>query len=183
MLIFMMLGAIGFLMLLLSLVFGDHGDLSAEHEFGFEHGYEGGDGDHENSGGPSPFSMRVIAIVLVFFSVGGSLARYYDVSYMTSSLIGVAAGLIAGFLAFQFVRILWKQQASSTASYEDMIGITGEVKTAIPSSGLGEISIVVKQRPYYLSARSKNGQAIPQGATVKIMSYPGDSAVVETVQE
>ena len=181
MFIFIGLGAIGFLLLLLSLVLGDHDDLSAEHEFGFEQGYEGG--DHETSGGPSPFSMRVIAIVLVFFSVGGSLARYYDASYMTSSLIGVATGLIAGLLAFQFVRILWKHQASSTASYEDMIGITGEVKTPIPSSGLGEISIVVKQRPYYLSARSKDGQAISQGTTVKIISYPGDSAVVETVRE
>ncbi len=179
MLVFLILACVGVVFLLVSaLVGGDH-DVSADHEFHFEHGYEAAAG-HEGGGGPSPFSMRIISLFVTAFGALGAIGRYYGASYFISSLSGLAGGVLVGGIGYQMMRFFWKQQATSTVCSEDLINSSAEVKTAIPGSGIGQVSLVVKNQLRYMPARSKDGKTIEEGVIVKITACPGgDTVVVE----
>jgi hypothetical protein len=173
MLTFFVISMVGLALLLFSAIFGHDQDF-AGHEFSFEHGYESGD----TGGGPSIFNFKVIALFMVAFGAGGAIARYYDASYLVSSLIGVGSGLVIGGAGWQLMRLLWRQQGSSTLYNEDLVNCVGQVKTAIPGSGVGEISVVVKNQRQHLPARSEDGMAIEEGAEIKITSCPGEDTVI-----
>ncbi|MBI5189148.1 MAG: NfeD family protein [Nitrospirae bacterium] len=179
MLVFVMIALAGLLFLLVSALFGGQDDF-AEHEFSAEAGYEaGGDVD----AGPSPFSIRILSLFATAFGAVGAITRYYGQSYPVSSAAGVLSGLVFGFLGWQLIRLFWKQQASSTVESGELIGATGVVKTAIPASGTGEISVELKQQRLYMPARSKDGGPVAEGAFVRITANPGGAAVVEMVEE
>ena len=177
MLVFFVLALVGLAFLLLSAVFGGDHDFSAEHEFSFEHGYEVGS-DHESGGGPGPFSLRVISLFVTAFGAVGAIGRYYDASYVLSSFLGFVGGTLVGAAGLQIMRFFWRQQATSTVCSDDLISSTAEVKTAIPPSGVGQISVVVKNQLRYMPARSKEGIGIEEGAIVKIVACPGGSSVI-----
>ncbi len=181
MLAFLAIALLGVVILLTSAVFGGDHDIG-DHEVSFEHGWDheaDHDTDHDTAGGPSPYSLRVIAMFLTATGAVGALCRYYELSYALSALLGVVGGLIFGGLGWQMLRLFYRQQASSTVTNEDLLrSTTGEVKTAIPSSGMGQISVVVKGQRRYFSARTQDGSTIEEGASVKIVACPGGDAVI-----
>ncbi len=177
MLIFLVLALVGIAFLLISAVLGGDHDFSAEHEFSFEHGYEVGS-DHEAGGGPGPFSLRVISLFVTAFGAVGAICRYYGASYILSSFIGFGGGVLTGGIGLQIMRFFWRQQATSTICSDDLINSNAEVKTAIPPSGVGQISVVVKNQLRYMPARAKDGATIEEGATVRILACPGGSSVI-----
>ncbi len=177
MLIFLVLALVGVAFLLFSAVLGGDHDLSADHEFSFEHGYEAGS-DHEGGGGPGPFSLRVISLFVTAFGAVGAISRYYGASYILSSFLGFIGGILIGAAGLQIMRFFWRQQATSTVCSDDLISSNAEVKTAIPPSGVGQISVVVKNQLRYMPARTKEGIGIEEGATVRIVACPGGGSVV-----
>ena len=177
MFVFLILAIVGVVVLLMSAVLGGDHDMSVEHEFSFEHGYEVGS-DHEAAGGPSPFSLRIISLFLTAFGAIGAIARYNGFSYVLSSIVGLLGGFVIGAIGLQIMRFFWKQQVTSTVSSDDLINSTAEVKTAIPASGVGQISVVVKNQLRYMPARTKEGQTIEEGTVVKVVACPGGGAVV-----
>jgi len=179
MLVFLILALVGVVFLLVSAFLGGDHDVSGDHEFHFEHGYEAA-GGHEAGGGPSPFSVRVLSLFVTAFGATGAIARYSGASYVLSSILGFVGGFVIGGIGFQIMKFFWKQQATSTVSNDDLINSSAEVKTAIPVSGIGQISLVVKNQLRYMSARAKDGKGIEEGAIVKIIACPGgDTVVVE----
>lgn len=177
MLVFLILALVGVIFLLMSAVLGGDHEMAAEHEFSFEHGYEA-DSGHETGGGPSPFSVRIISLFVTAFGAVGAIARYQGASYVLSSIIGLLGGLVIGAIGLQIMKFFWKQQVTSTVCSEDLLNSTGEVKTAIPASGVGQISVVIKNQLRYMPARGKDGQGIEEGAVVKIVACPGGGAVI-----
>jgi membrane-bound ClpP family serine protease len=116
------------------------------------------------------------------FGAAGAVARNYGLSYPLCSLIGMACGLVTGTAGWQLLRVLWKQQASSTVTRDDIVGAAGEVKTAIPEGGVGQVSIVARGQRLYPMARSADGKAVEEGALVKVLESAGDCVVVERLQ-
>jgi hypothetical protein len=177
--VFLILAFVGVAVLLMSALFGGDHDLSAEHELHFEHGYEAAAGaDHEMGGGPSPFSLRIISLFVTAFGAVGAIVRYNGASYVLSSISGLGGGFLIGAIGFQIMKLFYKQQATSTVSMDDLINSAGEVKIAIPGTGVGQICVEVKNQLRYFPARSKDGKEIEEGATVKITSCPGGGAVI-----
>lgn len=172
MLVFVAIAFVGLVLLLVSALFGDHGDLG-----GVDHDH--GTGVHGEAGEPSPLSLRVICLFLTAFGAVGAIARQYEASYMTSSLSGAAAGLVVGLAGWQLILLFWRQQASSTFSTEELTGLLGQVTTEIPVSGVGQVSIVAKSQRTYQRARAKDGGRIQEGAQVKVLECSGDTVVVE----
>ncbi len=177
MLVFLILAIGGAVFLLISAMLGGDHDLSTDHEFHFEHGYEAASG-HDGEGGPSPLSIRVISLFVTAFGAIGAISRYNGASYVLSSILGLVGGVLVGGVGFQIMRFFWKQQATSTVGSEDLINCSAEVKTAIPDSGVGQISLVVKNQLRYMPARSRDGKGIEEGATVKIVVCPGGDTVI-----
>jgi hypothetical protein len=179
MLVFVVIAVAGVFFLVVSAFLGGDHDI-ASHEVSFEHGWDqGADHGADAGGGPSPYSLRVIAIFLTATGSIGAICRYYDFSYLLSACLGVVGGFIIGVLGWQILCVFYKQQASSTVTDEDLLKANlAEVKTAIPASGVGQICVVVKGQRRYLSARSQGGTPIEEGAAVKIVGCPGGDAVL-----
>ena len=172
MLIYAAIAAFGLLVLLVMLVAGDI--------FGGDHdiGHDVGGGDH---GGPSIFSVRIMASFLTAFGVGGVLARYYGLSHVAASLVGVASGVVMSSLVFQFAKLLYAQQASSELHMQSLIGTAAEVSVAIPAGGLGQVAVSAGGERSEHVARSGDGQALARGAAVIVTGLGADSIIVTPV--
>jgi membrane protein implicated in regulation of membrane protease activity len=172
MVIYAAIATFGFLLLAGMLVLGDI--FGGDHDVGADHGgFEHGDG-----GGPSVFSVRVMASFLTAFGVGGVLARYYGLSHPAASGVGVVAGIVLSSAVYQFARILYSQQASSEVHMSSLVGKTAEVSVAIAKGGLGQIMITLGGERSEHIARSADGEAVPRGAEVVITALRGDSVIV-----
>ncbi len=109
---FLTIFAVGFLVLLLSFVLGEigeHGmelvhDVAVEHEVGFDHD---GQVDHAH-GGPGFFNIRIIAALVTGFGGAGAISVHYGISYLLSSVIGLANGLVVAFIVYAIIGVRWR---------------------------------------------------------------------------
>ena len=175
MLIYGAIAAFGFLFLLIMLftgeIFGGDHEVSA-HDVSVEHG------DAGHGGGPSVFSVRIMASFLTAFGVGAVVARYYNLSHPAASGVGVAAGIVMSGIVYQFARVLYSQQASSDVRMAGLVGRSAEVSVAIPQGGIGQIALAFGGERSEHIARSADGRALLRGAEVVITGLRGDSVVV-----
>lgn len=165
--VFLGIAAVGFLFLLLSLVFGDlfdHGD--ADH--GLDHGPEG----------PAFMSPRVISVFVTAFGGFGAIGTYAGLGVLPSSMLGLAGGFLFGGLVYLFARFLYGQQASSTITTAELVGRTAEVTVAIPPSGAGQVRCLVGESMVEKIARTRDGEAVPHNTLVRIEEIVGDSVIV-----
>ena len=104
--IFLGIGGVGFLFLLLSLIFGEIFE-----DFG------GGDLDHDldsgEMGGPGILSPRVLSVFATAFGGIGAVGVYYGLSAPAASVAGFAGGMFFGGLMYMFARFLYGQQATT----------------------------------------------------------------------
>jgi len=173
MLMYVAIGALGFLFLLILLVMGDAA--GGDHDVGGHDAAGHGDADHS---GPGIFSARIMASFLTAFGVGGIVGRYYHLSHPASSGIGVVAGVVMSAVVYQFARVLYSQQASSTVRIASLVGRSAEVSVAIPAGGVGQIALMAGAERVEQIARSADGAAIARGTEVIVTALRGDSLVV-----
>ncbi|MGH9176463.1 MAG: NfeD family protein [Vicinamibacterales bacterium] len=173
MVIYAVIGAVGFLFLLVMLFFGDIG---GDHDVGgHDVALDHADGDQ---GGPGLFSARIMAAFLTAFGVGGVVGRYYGVSHPAASGLGVAAGVVMAGLVYQFARMLHAQQASSEVRTASLVGKSAEVSVAIPAGGVGQVVLMASGERTELIARGAGGMAVARGTEVVVTGLRGDSLIV-----
>ena len=132
-------------------------------------------------GGPSLFSLRIMASFLTAFGVGGIVARYYNLSHPAASGVGVAAGIVMAAIVYQFAKVLYGQQASSELKMPSLVGKTAEVSVGIPAAGVGQVTLTVGGERTEHIARGAGGAAVPRGTEVVITALRGDSVIVSPV--
>jgi hypothetical protein len=166
---FLGIGAIGFLFLLASFVFGE-----------FLHGFDlGGDSDHDiGHDGPGIFSTRVLSVFLTTFGGVGAISVAQGYGVFVSALFGLGGGVALGYAVYQFARFLYAQQASSMVSSTDLVGQTAQVIVSIPKDGVGQVRCVIGESMVEKVARSKDGSPIPLNSTVLIEEAVGESVIV-----
>jgi len=164
--IFLIIGGLGFLFLLLSLLVGDVFDalgmdfnLDASHDFGI-------------------FDSRVIAVFLTAFGGFGVIAATLGWGAVGSSLFGLLGGLVFGAIVFYFGKLLYSQQSSSSVSNEDLLGRTAQVIVNIKPDQLGQISCNIGEERVEKLARTLNGEELKAGQLVRIESIGSDSVIV-----
>lgn len=167
--IFLAIGGLGFLFLLLSLVVGDVFDmlgiqfdltLDASHDFGL-------------------FDSRVISIFLTAFGGFGAIGASLGYGAAVSSIFGILGGFAFGALVFYIGRFLYRQQASSSVTEEDLLGRTAQVVVGIPAGNqVGQIACRVGEERVEKIARTRDGAAIRAGQTVYIEEITGDGVIV-----
>lgn len=166
--VFLGISAVGFIFLLLSLIFGEIFDHFGDHEF------DGGDTDH----GPSFFSPRVLSVFVTAFGGTGALGVHYGLSTLAASGLGFISGLIFGGLIFMFARFLYGQQASTQISSVDLVGQTVRIVVPIPAGGVGQVRCRVGEEMFDKIARSKDGNPIKDNSVVVIDEVLGDVVIV-----
>src|SRR5574338_430733 len=164
MFIYAAIATFGFLLLAGMLVLGDI--FGGDHEIGADHGGF----EHGDAGGPSIFSVRVMASFLTAFGVGGVIARYYGLSHPAASGVGAVSGIVLSGLVYQFARILYSQQASSEVHMTSLVGKTAEVSVAIAEGGVGQIMVTLGGERSEHIARSADGHAVARGTEFSAVS-------------
>lgn len=188
--IYLTIAGVGFLLLALSAIFGgehsfgDH-DVAVEHDVAHDIGHEVGHHDvhGDTEGGPSIFSMRMLALFMACFGALGAIADRTGVSGLFSPFIGLLGGVPLTAVGYWIMRLFYSQQASSTVTTRDLLAQYGQVTVPIPPAGVGQISLETKGQRIYQLARTKGSNEIPVGMRVFIVASEGSHLVVEPMEE
>ena len=167
--IFLTISGIGFLTLLVALVFGgvfEHFDMSGDHDL--------------SHGGPSFFSVRILSVFVTAFGGFGAVATHYQMGPFPASAVGFASGLFFAGLIYAFASFLYGQQASTDVRTNDLVGQSARVVIAIPPGGVGQVRCRVGEELVDKIARARLGVAIAENVAVVIDEVLGDTVVVRT---
>lgn len=167
---FLLITAAGFLFLLASFLLGDLFEM-------FSH--DPGGNAHEMG----IFDTRVISIFVTAFGGGGAIATLLGLGVVSSSLLGLIAGVLLGAAVFFFGRLLHGQQASSSVSAQHLIGRVAEVIVTILPNNVGKISCKLGEERIEKLARSRNNTEIRHGALVIIEAVADDVVIVSYDEE
>ena len=166
--LFAVIGGIGFVFLLISLVVGDLFEMvGVDLGGGIDNGMDFG-----------LLDSRVIAVFITAFGGFGVIGTQLGLGAVGSSMIGLLGGVIFGAVVSVFGRFLVGQQASSTVTDKDLVGRTAQVSVAIKPGTIGQITAIVGDERVERIARAKDGMEISAGSLVKVESIVGDSVIV-----
>lgn len=167
--VFLGIAALGFLFLLVSLVFGElfghFGDGHFEHDLGH--------------GGPGFFSTRIMSVFVTAFGGFGAVATHYGLGILGSSGVGFVSGLFFATLIYLFASFLFGQQATTEFRGVELVGQTARVVVAIPAGGVGQVRCRIGEELVDKIARSKDGEAISENTAVKVGEVLGEILIVQ----
>ncbi|MEK7404123.1 MAG: hypothetical protein AAB225_03355 [Acidobacteriota bacterium] len=167
--IFLAIAAIGFIFLLVSLIFGEI----------FEHFGDGGFGHDFDHGGPGIFSTRILSVFITAFGGFGAIGVNFGLGPAPASGLGFASGVVFASAIYGFARFLWSQQATTEVRTADLVGHTARVVVAIPKGGIGQIRCRLGEELVDKIARSSDEEAVPENAVVRIEEVLGETVIVK----
>jgi len=163
--VFFVIGAVGVLVLLVSLFVGELGEL--------------GLGDVDADG---PFSVPAIAALLGGIGFGGAAATSVlpaDLPDAVTVLLALAVGLaVAVPLAWGAVRLsraLKDMPTQETLTRHHLVGAQGVVVSAVPGAGFGEVRLALAGQQLKYSARSD--VPLPAGTPVYVVEALSETSV------
>jgi membrane protein implicated in regulation of membrane protease activity len=166
--IFLIIGGIGFVFLLVSLVVGDIFEMF-------------GGGPELNVDSNLDFGFldsRVLAVFITAFGGFGAIAAQMGFGAVVSSFAGLLGGVMFAAVVSVFGRFLIGQQASSSVTDNDLLGRTAQVTVAIKPGAVGQITCRIGDERVERIARTRDGSEMEAGTLVKIDSIAGDSVIV-----
>ena len=156
MLTLLVIGGIGIVLLLVSLVVGDF--LDGVLDFG---------GDL--------FGIEAIAGFLGAFGFAGALTMDGTDSMGASIAVGLVAGALLGALAGWATSRLKRGGDEANVRSANLVGVSGTVISAIPSEGYGQVSVTVAGHITNLNARCPGG--LPAGTPVTVTAVLSPTSV------
>lgn len=170
MIIFATIFGLGFVILIFNLIFGHDFDTDV-------------DIDASDLMGPSIFSLKMIALLMVGFGATSfALHATTRSSMMQSSLAGIGGAVVIGAIGYLIIRAFYVSQASSTITDQNVLGCDANVIDTIPAEGNGQITCIVKGREITFLARSSDGTEIAKGTPVNIKLKTGNVVTVEIIK-
>lgn len=168
--LFAIIGGVGFVFLLISLVVGDIFEMfGGGPDLGIDSNVDFGFLD-----------SRVLAVFVTAFGGFGAIGVQMGYAAVGSSLIGLLGGVVFALIVSLFGRFLVGQQASSTVTDNDLVGRTAQVTVAIKPGEVGQIAARIGDERIERIARSRDNEEIKIGTTVTVSAVGGDSVIVET---
>ena len=155
--VFLVLGALGVVLLLVALLIGDVLDGALE---GLSAGF---------------FSTEALAGFLGALGFGGAIALEVTGSTSLAVVIGLVLGVLLGVAAARASRFLHGDGETDAVRTSDMVEKIGTVVSAIPEDGYGTVSISVAGHLTRLNARSS--VAVPAGTQISVTQVISPTAV------
>lgn len=160
--VFLLIGIIGAVLLLLSLVLD-----------GIFDAFDFGDG---------PLSLTTIAAFTAIFGFTAFASVGAGMATPVAAVVGALAGLVGGLAAWWLTRLIRGAESTTALSGDDLVGSTGSVVLAIPEAGLGEVALTRHGERVSLSASA--AAPIPRGTAVRIVQVVTSTSVrVEPITE
>jgi membrane protein implicated in regulation of membrane protease activity len=167
--VFLGIAAIGFVFLLVSLIFGEIFDFF-DHDIDFDHG------------GPGILSSRVIAVFITAFGAFGAIATNNGLGPGPASAVGLGSGVLFGGIIYGFLRFLYGQQATSEVLASDLVGQSARVVVAIPANGVGQVRCRIGEELIDKVAQARDGVAIAENTPVRIEEVLGETVIVKRAE-
>lgn len=122
-------------------------------------------------------SLPVVAGFVAMTGFGGAIATgAADAGPAVATAAGAVCGLGTAWLTYRFSRILMRDQTALTPTGDDLVGTSGNVVTAIPAEGYGEVLLRLAGQPVKFAARSAG--PVARGAEVWVEAAPSATSVV-----
>ena len=142
--------------------------------------FEGLDGVlHAHGAGHALDALSLVGGVTVFGGAGVLLETYTALDAVPAALVAAAAGLVlAVVMHFAYVRPMKRSENSTGFSLREYAGKIGEVNTAIPARGYGEVLIRMGASTTFQPAASFDGTPIRVGTTVVVVEVEPDGSLL-----
>lgn len=154
---FLVIGVVGVLLLLVSLVLGDVLDGALDAIAG------------------DAFSTAVIGAFVAATGFGGAAAQALGAPGALSLPVGLVAGVLFGWIAASFTRLVRGGGTDATPTVDDALGRDGRVVTSIPEGGLGVVDVLVGGHVLRFNARAE--RPLDQGTRIHVTSVLSPTAV------
>lgn len=162
MLTFLGVAAIGFLLLMVSLIFDTDGDMDTDVDVDADFDADGGGGSHW-------LSMKVICAFAVAFGISGAATEAYQDNLLLTFGVALFSGFCLGALANFIIAFFYSQQSSSSTSSKDLVGKQGVVTLGIMPGQYGEVQVRLGSTTISRRARCEDETAeIRQGSVVEV---------------
>jgi len=174
---------VGFALSLIS-AFGGFIHLPHGHHGHFHIGHGHGHG-HAGSDGISFFNFTTLTAFLAWFGgIGYLLTRFSGIWLWLAFPIAIIGGLIGASIVFLFlVKVLLRHDDAMDPSDYEMVGVLGQLTSAIREKGTGEMSFSQAGSRRSAPARSEDGAAIEKGVDVIVTRYDKGIAYVRRWDE
>lgn len=147
-------------------------------DVGFHDGHV--DGDHSWL----PVSLGALLVALAWFGGLGYLLRGIGWPVVLALLVAAVAGLAIGALVQRATRALGGQAAGELRAEDDRLpGTIGRVTSSIRPGGVGEVVYEQRGARHVTAARAHDGQALPRGAEVVVVSVAKGMARVVALDD
>ncbi|WAZ23319.1 hypothetical protein STRCI_004655 [Streptomyces cinnabarinus] len=122
-------------------------------------------------------SLPVVAGFLAMTGFGGAIVTgVADVGPAVATTAGAVCGAGTAWLTYRLSRILMRDQTDRTPNGGDLVGVAGNVVTAIPVDGYGEVLLQLAGQRVKFAARSAG--PVARGAEVWVEAVPSATSVV-----
>jgi len=124
-------------------------------------------------------SLRSLLAFGMFMGYTGVVIIRLGGGWFFALLAGIAAGMLAAWLAWRLLRTVLRLQSSGTLDMENTIGQTGEVHLQIPAQagGTGKVMIEVQGALREMDALSES-ESIPTGASILVVGLTGEGTLI-----
>jgi hypothetical protein len=155
--VFLVVGVVGLVLLMLSLVIGDV----------FDGAFDALTGDWVSSAALGGFVAAL--------GFGAAVADATGAPGAVTGAVGVVAGLLAGWFAAWLTRVVKHGGSDATPSADDAVGRDATVLTAIPADGFGTVKVVLGGHSLRYNARAE--EPIEAGTPVHVTGVLSPTAV------
>jgi len=155
---FLVIGIVGLVLVGISLVLGDV----------FDSVFDALAGD--------VFSSAVLGGFVSAFGFGAALMQGIGAPTVVSVPVGVAAGVVVGWLAWWLTKLVKDSSSDGTLSTDDALGRAGRVITAIPADGFGAVRLMIGGHSVQLNAKAE--APVEAGTEVHVTQILSPTAVL-----
>lgn len=149
-------------------------------QFAGSHDTDVPDGDVPDlDAGFTILSLRSLLAFGMFMGYTGVVSLRLGGNWFVALVAGIAAGILAAWLAWRLLRIILRLQSSGTLDLQNAIGQTGEVYLPIPAglNGAGKVMVEVQGALRELDAVSEEA-SIPNGQPVLVVGLTDEGALI-----
>lgn len=162
-----------------SLLFGSDADGGADFDTDFDVDSSADGGDGGGGEGPGVFSIRGMALLATGFGGVAFIVQHYTGKLLMACVAGLLSGWLFAAVGLAFVRIFFRQQASSLITTKQMTGAPGIVTTTIPPGGSGEVQFTVAGQQISRTATSADDELLETNVRVEVVESLGGTVVVK----
>lgn len=128
--------------------------------------------------------LSFVGGLTVFGGAGILLENYTGLAALPGALVAALVGLVlAVIMHFAYVKPMKRSENSTAFSVREYVGRIGEVNTAIPANGYGEVLVRMGVSVTFQAAASFNDKPIPTGTQVVVVEVAGDGSLSVTPLE